>query len=1294
MKLLVVILFSSLFCLINSTVFVVSGSPPIKLKVKPVDDSIELIGRNHAKNAINEIFPRSSFPLYEPFTRMKGLSISPQVLEFSNTTLFSTQVASAFISNKSKMSRIFIHSEFMTDSSHFRLQNLPRYSFSPETSVEFKFLFTPTELGSLSAHWIINTNSTPTIYQLKGACSQNIYNLEEISIESFGKPIHKDFYLHNPHSESIWVEYIECLDFHMKIELEKPNEKMIIYPGKTAKIARITSNYKKEGVYHTKFQLKLSHDNLFIPVTIRVYNNGLNTKNRFIYFGVINEKDFTYKAPIIVTNYGNEPINILEYKSFISKDYLSLELNKTSIKAKEKDEVIGYLSFTSYEEGEFYGKIKIPTSKNDLIIEYFSIVYYNIIDYKPESLCFVDQKDSERHVSLLSNIENPIIVNDIIAPKWATLQFQPGALISPYHLDPEFSFKINTKFDKPDSSYLQLVTNLGMIPFKMVQDRRNLIILEIDSHVEYPFEGKLDFGLVLMGQSKTKSFAINNPNLNDANITFHMNSSHYTIKVLYFLDWGHQKGTLHKVDRSLSINPTHLTIKSGFTVYMELNLIIVPEIQPPIKVQTPMGDLHIPISYKSLSCTLELHPINFTDLLPGVTSSRPIIIKNTCEYDLKVTYIETDQAFLRPEIVNYTIPSGKEVSIGFIHFIQRYNLENDPVVDYSVFPTYGDLSVWKEKKKTPAFKEAVGRINIKTDVGSEISSSIYSSFKEPYIGVDFKNNYGIVEVNSRVQNDVNVTNPTDYPLLVQLILAPNYIIKELKHIECEIQENKTWYTDEEFDNIHPFVLKEHSYKVCAKTHPEEIPIVDHINEEVAKPIMRRLTNFSFFSKIMWAISAFFEEPKYYIKPKLPSNILHCICHDWCEDECSLYSDTEVDILTSQGFYISSKAPTILPPHSSIIIGSVYFQPSITGKYNATLLIRNNYTFFEEKIIVGEAVASSLVFYNKAEKDSTTCSTVERKGLSEFIFSVSMDEIENFVNSVKFPINNFKFNRTLELWNNGNYPATLQTILLEGYSCSMYGIEIPDCKKERVIEPQSHIDINILFSPQFDQPHIKLNIWLITDRDMYYFPLEVIVPDDFSNKNTFSVFTFPLSQEMIIICYTISISLLATTYFQVSIYKKKKPTTATSPKDKAITYIVRYMPTKYDKPIFEDTREQLASKMTAAEETPSKAHQEEEFVEERNRKSQKKLSKAFKKRFGFDQIEDSNEAPSLPQIIATNQLLNSRIVAKTEESQSEEEPKPEENDFFIDSYKMNNMLFSGPGGDFGSYDFDFNSEDSN
>eukprot|EP00358_Blepharisma_japonicum_P004558 CAMPEP_0202953986 /NCGR_PEP_ID=MMETSP1395-20130829/49629_1 /ASSEMBLY_ACC=CAM_ASM_000871 /TAXON_ID=5961 /ORGANISM="Blepharisma japonicum, Strain Stock R1072" /LENGTH=106 /DNA_ID=CAMNT_0049668939 /DNA_START=349 /DNA_END=666 /DNA_ORIENTATION=+ len=106
-----------------------------------------------------------------------------------------------------------------------------------------------------------------------------------------------------------------------------------------------------------------------------------------------------------------------------------------------------------------------------------------------------------------------------------------------------------------------------------------------------------------------------------------------------------------------------------------------------------------------------------------------------------------------------------------------------------------------------------------------------------------------------------------------------------------------------------------------------------------------------------------------------------------------------------------------------------------------------------------------------------------------------------------------------------------------------------------------------------------------------------------------------------------------------------------------------MPTKYDKPIFEDTKETLASKTTTAEETPSKAHQEEEFVEERNRKSQKKLSKAFKKRFGFDQIEDSSEAPSLPQLIATNQLLNSRIVVKSEESQSEEEPKQEENDFF-------------------------------
>lgn len=367
---------------------------------------------------------------------------------------------------------------------------------------------------------------------------------------------------------------------------------------------------------------------------------GLYVINEIIFVGTLTLEDHIYQVPIYAKNTLSHPIYLSDKISYNTSKHISIEIFDHLIRPKSLKFLLGYLKIIPQHEGEFYGKIKIPTTANELVIEYLYIVCYDLLEYNESDFYFLSESDTSRNIYMKTKINKDIQLLDVEFPNSLAIEFTPNTIIK----QDQFSLvlKIYAYYHNNLGFYIKLFTNIGTIPIKVIVDIRTLIILEIENHVEFPLDNFIDFGVSLIGQKKSKIFAINNPNTRDMVINIRMNSKDLLIKVLYFIGSNANIGILYNGDQSNAIDPLTLMIKSDYTVYIELSVLICKNVQKSLVIESSVGNFEISIMYKPLSCVVEIRPISLLDLTQGILDSKSIILNNPCLIDLNIEYIETD----------------------------------------------------------------------------------------------------------------------------------------------------------------------------------------------------------------------------------------------------------------------------------------------------------------------------------------------------------------------------------------------------------------------------------------------------------------------------------------------------------------------------------------------------------------------------------------------------------------------------------------------------------------------------
>ncbi|CAG9323378.1 unnamed protein product [Blepharisma stoltei] len=1287
---------------INSeAIFDVSGISPYKISIKIPADASEVRGRQIAMSAIDQQLTRNDNQILSFYSETSFLDFSPKILDFGSTQLYSMKVLSVEVINNSKTEQVELLHQFVMEPTHFQISSFPKKPLLPGCSMTIQIIYLPITLGTHNTLMIFNTNFRPVIYPVQGNSLQNEYFANEIAIESSEEYAENDFYIYNPHNYPIRVESVMSEDSSIVLEQKYDlyGSLGLIFPKEWILLATIISLYKQEGIYESFLLISLSNKQLKVPINVHFFKRGLNFPPRILSFGILTEKDLPYRIPLIGSNSGDSVVEILDILTPPKVDFLSAKVNNKIIAPNTYGVNIGSFTFTPREEGVSMGKIKVKTNSTstDYILEYMAIVYYDLISYNPLDMIFQSGVNLERVISLENTLNKPILLQRVVPPDEVIITEFKEIWLKPQQL--MNVIKISADFKKPQTSYMRLVTNIGTIPIKIIVDDGKLNFLYIENLYENILEGPLEFGPALIGQTRSQKFGLKNPNHFDIAVKSIQNLHYCNLKLSHILTFSGQILNHNIIFPEYSQSTYLFTLKSGSTAYFELTVSILPTVHGPLEFTTSTGKINLPISYTPVSGSAALLPIHFSEIFPGILAQKKITISNLFPIDLKIFSVETDLSFMEAEINKRSIPSGKELSIGKLKFTPPFNKDESIVHDFTKWPTYGYARIWNEKRKAWKDGEMLGTIKVKCDIIGEIVAAIHVTFGKPSLPISGVTKKYTAELNTKLPIYIKAQNPTDFPLQVQLLIAPDSKMGELKKYECAKHQKSIEMLDDEFENIDLQKLESKHYKECALNYQEEIPSIKEANEVRPLPIPKRVKDWSLFGKLKYLLG-FHSKSSEYLKPKSLSSVPWYPCG---EDSCWCGVNKEEEYRQKYSFFTASKAVTMISPHSSKILGPVYFQPSTLGSYNTSLLLRNNYTLFEEVEIYAEAIGPKLAFTKKnSEKKFLNGKNGVKKELSLLAIDISLDEIYNTKTNYN-PQEELYFIRTFELRNYGNYPVEISEILLAGQACKSSGIEIRNCEGNFILDANEFIDIEIGYTPSFNEISTLLPLWIVTANDIFTIPIEAKIPEGLEYNFILSLKVRHLAKE----CLFFLLALFGGLCFlilRVTVdYKKARLCwNLRSSKDSLPAALRRFeIFQRYNSPQFVSTKVELVE--TKEENSPPPQppvlSAEEEVAEkvEQPIKRKKIRAKKFPSTIiqNFDDLSSqakiSKAQVSLPQIIATSHLLNKKTKRhKSVEPEEHEEPAPtpkdsktnqsaDEEDFFIDSYKMNNELFSGSGG---------------
>lgn len=192
-------------------------------------------------------------------------------------------------------------------------------------------------------------------------------------------------------------------------------------------------------------------------------------------------------------------------------------------------------------------------------------------------------------------------------------------------------------------------------------------------------------------------------------------------------------------------------------------------------------------------------------------------------------------------------------------------------------------------------------------------------------------------------------------------------------------------------------------------------------------------------------------------------------------------DTSTDFLdkffNSNELSRSLKSLVLKPGEERTV--KVQFSPQFVGLHKNILVIRNNLTLFEPVLYSAHAAKGELVFEKKQflplnvhENVLSDCHHAEEGSINRGFFNV---------------------NRSFTLKNIGDIKAKVEDILINGISCSAYGITVFNCDPFEV-EPFATYTLNFNFIPNFHYSYIEYTLTIVPSAgDKLEIPLITKVP---------------------------------------------------------------------------------------------------------------------------------------------------------------------------------------------------------
>ena len=1154
----------------------------------------------------------SEIPLKSP--AFFNIGIPPSEVFTRSTYSFSVPV----------LSQSLVFTYISLDSSAFSLKQLPKLNFKYTSPISLEIIFSPSLPKLYSDYLLICTSTEFLIYLLEGSGKDSPYMLSPVSIDYFqGSYGVAEVRVFNPFSVPLQVALkSESKDIH----IEKGTS---VHGGTEGEMGTVRSFYVSQGEYFSSIEAVIRDVRYYLPVHVIVRNHGLEVPRK-VSLGIVTGK---MECPVEIwgKNTDRSAVQIVRVQSSSRR----LQVSQSSKKVPgHSEQCVALLYFTPGPEGHFSAQIEVKTKDHIYVIEFTASVMYSVLELSNPWLTFNPHASVSYSLQFTNRLPHPIYIYEISSTSPSLVL----GLLPDFPSRSAVSLQAQLSFTNRSSQFLQIESSIGLLRVPLAIEEPALGFARNYKTHYADIYGPVDLGHAAYESTVKLELALRNPN------NFEV--------VIEMIESIH--GSKMEMPNTNTVPPLS-TINFAVAFKVERNVF------NPVIFHTSIGSFAVTICLTAVSGFGKVKSIYFNDVVPGILKEQLIYFTNSFHVPVKILGISSKAEMLSFETMKDVVLADREQVIGKVKI--NYSRKEKLQMDWGKYLTYADARAWNQLQHSWEEGEKVGELVVSTDIAGDLNVSVFIGFKKPHLHIETWPKFDFCSTAQICTGFLKINNPLNVPIVVQLLVAPDSAMAELKKYDCFRPYKTHDFVDDEFENVNPSLEAAASRKECMVRSSEEITAIKVATERKPRKFRKEPDRDlgiieKFWQSALWPL----ETSGKAVQLRGPQDV-------W-----------EIN----QEFFIGGKNLAIIPPKSTKVMGPISFQPNTPGLHNLSLILRNNYTVIEAVTIQAEAGQAKLGFtkrniYYLLGKEYILQRGSVRKELHKLNIDVSSEEVNRFKVGKHMMLSPV-FIRGFELQNIGSVDVEVYGMVLEGYVCELDGYILHGCHKEFLLKPQEHSNIQISYAPSLAVRNHSVQLWVLTNIGALPFIVESKLPDDFN----YDIFLCVWGEETLLFSIATSLALLALLfkydYLHISVRFRAK-----SSREFSDIPVGRYFLRKYSQPMFLAQQENTvpSPEIIIVRETVSNIDISEVVQPVKNRKKVKirrNLANAIVQK--AEGSKNSKNLVQLPEVIANNKLLIEKKIRRNKADEPAPTPKeitkstePDE-DFYIDSYKMHNVLFGG------------------
>ena len=729
------------------------------------------------------------------------------------------------------------------------------------------------------------------------------------------------------------------------------------------------------------------------------------------------------------------------------------------------------------------------------------------------------------------------------------------------------------------------------------------------------------------------------------------------------------------------------TLEPFSTLSAEINFQVISSIDENIKISTSVGEFFIHILYQMVKGNSRIRAVYFFEVTPLKQNEEYLYLYNDYPLPLNIISITSTYKDINFDIISSSVPPQKEMIISKAHL--KAPLKTVPIIEWNKFLTYRDLATWKNVQFMCTGYQQIFEISVESDLVGITKLPVFLSYKESEFPVKHYSQYFHCEVRETCSIFIQVENIFAFPVTLQLLPNSERLEDEIYNFDCEISADKK----EDEDS---FGFSGKRADKCRKKIDKEI-LFNDLNEENNENDLS--LNLGIFEKVLKFFELIIGQKK------------------------NVGSENETDEFWKNKMVATTKAYKTLQSGESAILGPILLTPKFMGDISIPLLLRNNYTVFQNIELNAKATGSKLAIMKRTNyifngNTYTSHKNSIKREQQKLLFHVLPEEFQSFyltADQMMSPT----FVRTFEVHNLGNSDLVIHKVVFENNECNLFGFSINSCEISILLKPLEIYSIQISYNPTLFIYTETLSILVHSSEGLKKFQLDHKLPED----TKLEYFLYLYSEELLVL--TTSFLVSCCVIIVKSLKKKQIKLKAFSSQDLHTSPQIQVSKRTFSNPVIQSQDlfakqsehvEQSTSKLSESLKNNTNSQDLVESIEVVSDTSTQILSdpslvtdqsenakvisldlpkpkdtsdsfhlnngkrfKTIKSAKLTNVIKSSGKVKKveakLPEIIANNKYI---LAASKRSTPEEPAPKPKEpecdEDYYLDSYKTRNILF--------------------